>query len=516
MPQRRLLFLDANRLSAFSWQSGRLHAEGQFVADTAGLGAFDRYLAEHASSVFSILADVVEEGLQIEDVPYVSGRDRSSLLQRRLAQYFYGTPFSLAMSLGRAKTARRDEKILFAALTQPRIFEPWLDAMRKAGGQLAGIYSTPLALASLLANRRDLRGPQLVLTISHSGVRQTFFDDGKLHFSRLTMQATGSFAEAAVACAVEARKIHKYLLAQRLVKRGTTLPVQILAHPAQFNAIRAHCQSTPDLDFAYLDLLEVAKHEKFKSPLADSYSELLLLHQLVHRPPSQQFAPPTERRFYRLWQIRSWLSAAAVIVFSACLLYAGKQYVDDHRMNERTQSLLADTTFDRNKYEAALNALPKVSVGTEDLRSLVNRFEELEKRSPMLEAIYLPLSRALDATPGINLDRIDWKVSSKVTDAVVPGSTAVKQAPIAIYGSYFAIADVSAQLPLAIANDHRAMLQLVNQLLAELGKDNTIRVQMTQMPFDIESGKTIKGSADSSTSQAEAPKLAFRIVRAVQ
>lgn len=516
MTQRRLLFLDSHRLAAYAWQGGRLHAEQEFSAEASGVEAFREYLGKHPTAVFSILADVAEEGFQIEDVPYVSGKDRNALTSRRLGQYFFGTPFSLAVSLGREKTGRRDEKILFAALTQPRHLEPWLDAMRQAGIQLAGVFSAPFALAALFAAARQPQGPQVVLSVSRSGVRQTFFDNGKLHFSRLTPLATGSIEETAVTCAVEARKIYQYLAGQRLITRNAALTVRVLAHPGQTTAIRGHCRDSAELHFEYVDLLAEAGKVKLKTLPQDSHCEPLLLHVLAQRPPVQQFAPPAEQHYYRLWQMRSGLTAAAAVIFAACLIYAGKQYFSSYNLNADTQNLLEETRLDQRKYEAALAALPKLPIGTEDVRALVTRFEDVEKRSPLLEGIYLPLSHALDATPGVEINRIEWKLSAKLPDAGAQGSTAFRQAPLTVSGNYFAIAEVSAQLPLAIADDHRAMLQMVNQLLSELGKDKSIGVQMTQLPFDVESGKTIKGSADASASQTEAPKLAFRIVQGLQ
>jgi hypothetical protein len=67
---------------------------------------------------------LAEEGFQLEDLPYVQGGDRNALLQRRLSQYYYNTPLSAAISLGRAKEGRRDEKVLFAALTRVETFTP--------------------------------------------------------------------------------------------------------------------------------------------------------------------------------------------------------------------------------------------------------------------------------------------------------------------------------------------------------------------------------------------------------
>lgn len=514
MPQRRLFFLDANRLAAYRWQSGRLLPEAEFYADSAGIAVFASYLKKHTGSNYTILADVPEEGFQVEDVPHVSGRDRAALLKRRLAQYFYGTPYTLTMSLGREKSGRRDEKILFAALTQPRHFKPWIDIMSDAGAQLTGIYSAALVLTSLVSRQHNTQGPLLVLSITRSGVRQTFFQNGKLHFSRLSTLVTGNIEEVAVACALEARKTHQYLVGQRFVKRGTPLPVKVLTHPAQTNAIRAHCEPTSELRFEFLDLLLEAKHAHLKTPPADSRCEPLLLHELVRRTPAHQFAPPQERRFYRLWQWRAGLVAAAIVIFVGSLLYAGKQYMDAKSLNADSNAMLQEAQRDQQKYQAALDSLPKVPLSNDDLRALVNRFADVEKRSPSLESLLVPLSRALDATPGINIDHIDWRTQARAGEA--DSAANGKKLAVNLPGDYFTIADVDAQLPIAIANDHRAMLQLVNQLLAELAKDPSLRVQVTQMPFDVESGKTIKGSADASVTQAEAPRLAFRLARAVQ
>ena len=65
MPQQRLLYLDANRLSASLWHNGTLREEGHFPHDEAGVAAFSEYLARHRGSIFHMLADIPDEGFQI-------------------------------------------------------------------------------------------------------------------------------------------------------------------------------------------------------------------------------------------------------------------------------------------------------------------------------------------------------------------------------------------------------------------------------------------------------------------
>jgi hypothetical protein len=81
----------------------------------------------------------------------------------------------------------------------------------------------------LLANA----GPVLLVTLTRGGVRQTFFDKGKLHFSRLSPLATRGLDEIGRTCANDSAKIFQYLVAQRQVPRGVPLRTVVLANAAQ-------------------------------------------------------------------------------------------------------------------------------------------------------------------------------------------------------------------------------------------------------------------------------------------
>ena len=137
MPQRRVLFFDNSRLTAYRVHSGAVLHEASFAGDEAGLAAFGDYLASHRRSLFMVLADAAEETFQTEDIPHSTGKDRQAILRRKLAQHFYGTPYSLAVSQGRLKSGRRDERMLLMALTQPQHLEPWIATLRSLPSSLS-------------------------------------------------------------------------------------------------------------------------------------------------------------------------------------------------------------------------------------------------------------------------------------------------------------------------------------------------------------------------------------------
>lgn len=89
----RLLYLDAQNLTVYRWQTGELQHEVDFTVEKEGTAEFAAYLAKNRKCCFSMLTDVVDEGFQIETLPPLRGRDRAALLSRKLAQHFQGTQF---------------------------------------------------------------------------------------------------------------------------------------------------------------------------------------------------------------------------------------------------------------------------------------------------------------------------------------------------------------------------------------------------------------------------------------
>lgn len=514
MPQRRLLFIDASGLAAYRWQEGHILEEGQFAADETGRGAFAEYLAGHRSGIFYLVADVADEGFQIEDIPHVQGRDRTALIRRKLGQYFYGTPLTLAVSLGRDKAGRRDEKMLFAALTRPQHLEPWLDALRRAELPLAGLYSMPMALTALAATVGRQHHQFLMISVSRSGLRQTLIQDGKLRFSRLTPLATGSVEETSMATAIESSKIYQYLAAQRLISRSATLPVLVLSHPHQAEAFRARCQDNDELRFELVDLVAEASHHGLKTTPVDSRGEKLFLHLLVRHSPPHQFAPDEERRFYRLWQLRFALRSIGMVALAASLLVAAKYSIDYYEREAQTEQLQAQVEQSQRRYNGILQTLPKVPLSADSLRVLIDRHDELARRNPGPEPMYWRISQALHDAPKVELTRLNWVLSPQPDPEALPAAGAMRPTGKESGGadSLFAIVDLHGTLPVSMVGNHRAQREAIENFAERLRVDPALRVRILSQPFEIDPAKVLK-SGENTAARLEAPKFSLRLVQ---
>lgn len=514
MVAKRILLLDGPALMAHVWSAGRITLEGEFSHEPAGLEAFAAYLRKHRSSLFYVLADTVEEGFQLEDLPYVQGPDRTALLQRRLNQYYYNTPLSTAISLGRAADGRRDEKLLFAALTRVDTFTPWLDALREAEATLAGVYSVPLVLARFVPQFTKETGPLLFVSLTHGGVRQTFFDQGKLHFSRLSQLATHGLDEIGRTCAGDSAKIFQYLVAQRQVTRGVPLRTLVLASPGETPALREYCRNTAELEFEFVDLVAAARQQGLKNIPAGSNADDLFIHCLATRTPDQQFAPATERRFFRLWQVRYALTRTALTILAGCLVFAGKTAHDIYQLRADIEATQAATASDTQRYNSILEGLPKISISPDNLRLLTGRFDALQQRIPSLEPLLMHLGLALNENPKVELTRLGWRMANALdADDKGPKGIAPNAAPTPTSANGWMIVEIEAQLPLGLLTDRRAQLDLIDSFAARM-RDPKTEVRVLARPFDIESDKRLRSTGDGSeTRAAEVPRFSLRIAR---
>lgn len=514
MPQRRLLFLDINGLSAYRWQDGLLTPEGSFKPDAAGQEAFAAYLPSHRKSLFYLLAEVVDEGYQADVIPHVQGSDRAALLKRKIDQYFYGTSLSLAFTIGREETGRRDDRILFLALTRPQFFEPWLAGLRDAECLLAGVFSLPLIANTFtsLRARKVVSQPQrlLLVTLTRGGLRQSYLDSGQLRFSRLTPLAVDTPEEIASACAVETTRIHQYLIGQRLLDRGVVLPTLILTHPAETAIFREHCPDTNELSFEFIDLLAEARRLGLKTLPQDSRCDSLFLHLMARNTPRQQFAESSERRLFRLWQTRLGLNSAGLIILLSCLIFSSKQLIQLYQLGEATEQVQQQAEAAQQQYTSALKTLPTMPFSSTALRALIGRYDQLVKNSATLEPMYQRISAALAQATRVELIRLDWRIDNNPDEGAQAPGAAKQSARVNSAGELFVLVDVYAQLPAALKNDERTLKTIIDEFSSALSKDGKVQVRILKLPFEVESTKSLK-STDESSAVVEAPKFSLRI-----
>jgi hypothetical protein len=500
MAQRLVLYLDATHLVAFRWRAGEVTECGRFSCDADGHAAFAGFLHRHRTSRFLMLCDLADEAFIAEMVPAVRGRDRAALVKRKLAQHFFGTPLNCARSLGRTSSGRRDERMLFCALTRPALLEPWLAALRAAEAALGGIHSVALASTPLLQRLRLMQGPALLLGISSAGVRQSFFDEGQLRFSRLTPLTALSSNDLPRACVEEARRLHPYLLGQRLVARNEPLKVRVLVSPGRMDAFAQACRATDMLQFELIDTHQAAGQLGLRPPPADPGCETLFVQSLMLRPSREQFAPPAERRFYRIWQARLTLGLAGGAVLAICVMLAAVSALDSLALHKDSEQMRSAASIAERTRADIIRRLPPTPVPLDTLRAVHERSQQIESRSAMPDELMRDLGAVLESFPQVQVQRLEWRIVPPASGAVADSASAELE--------------MQAELPMTYRDEPRRAIELMDTLASELRARPNLRVRVTQQPFDLASGQVLRGGGRDERLGSDAlPRFSLALSR---
>jgi hypothetical protein len=501
---RRLLYLDARRLTAYLWQAGALAQEAVFELTDDEQQRFKTYLLAHPGCQFRLLANVSEEGYQLESIPFLRGADRETVITRKASQYFQGTPLVLVTSLGYEKDKRKNEKLLFSALTNPAHFAPWLDAIEAADIALSGIYSTAQLGGVLLQKLRVPAGRCLLLTQQDQSIRESYLVNGQTYFSRMAPLVDSSVAGIAAGFAAEATKLHQYLISQRLLSRHDALPVYVLAHPQAIPAIRDRCQDSGTLLFDVSDSQQLAKQLALKTPLNDSRSDLLFLQLLATSPPKQQFANPVHRHDYRIAQIRYGLLVFGSLALLGGTLFSADEFFKTYTLNQETQDLIARSAGLELRYREIASTFPQIGVDNDSLRRVTTRHGELVAQQRLPHNAYHLIASALNQSPAIVLESLDWRISEAGKEDSNRPTSSLK------IGNEIVI--VRGLITLESATTVRQTLAELERFVQLLAVDRQYQVEIIQQPFDVDSNQALRGG-DKNESTSKPRPFAVQITR---
>jgi hypothetical protein len=152
MPRKLVLCASALHLTAGVWTGRQLVSVRSFGDKEEDQQAFANLLrAAHGMPVF-LMADTVDEDYRFETLPHTRGKDRRDMVERKLRQLYRNTPFFGASLTEREDNKRRDDRYLFASLTNPEVFNPWLRILTASGLPIAGVFPVPMVSLGVGAN----------------------------------------------------------------------------------------------------------------------------------------------------------------------------------------------------------------------------------------------------------------------------------------------------------------------------------------------------------------------------
>jgi len=487
-----LLFLSADRLHAQLMAGGKIALQRDFTDTPEGRENFVSFLQTEKYPAY-LLTDLIEEDFRHEIIPHLSGGSRSALLQRKFDQFYRGTPFHKATRLQRQKTGRRDDDMLFSALTNPALILPWLNIMLEQQTPLAGIYSVPQIGAPLVKNHPS----DHLLLISwekFSGLRQTYFSEHRLQISRLTPVHAGlTFQEAVVN---ELTRTYQYLKSLSLLPPGQTLDVRILCNAADRSELQKQLPNDADVRYDFADIDEVGRQLKLDYHFTDSDASQIFLRQLAANRPSTHYASAEHTRYYTLWQLRRALNWSSGALLFAGILWATTTVWQSGGDVTEANALKIETEHLVKEAKQITQGFPVTDTPAADMKASVSVMRILDRYGAAPQIVLQPISATLDHFPKIDINGLDWKESTTEpvainTRADVPAEVITLKGDMQGFG-----------------NDYRAALAYLDRFQLELSKRGYQVTALTR-PLDVSPTGSLANQSEASENQLD---FSFKLV----
>lgn len=477
-----LLLLSTNHLHAQRIVAGKISERREFGDSADDRADFADFLKHIKCPVF-LLTDLIEEDFRLEVIPHLGGANHRALIQRKFDQFYRGTAYQQATLLQRQAGGRRDDEMLFSALTNPSLVTPWVDILLAHKVPLAGIYSVPQISLPLVQDHPS--NHLLLLTWNKfAGLRETYFSSHRLQISRLTPISKGLNFQDTVA--EELGRTYQYLKSLSLLPAGQVLDVRIVGHSNDLIELQTRLPRSEDMRYDFVDLATLARRLGSEAQVRDSDANHVFLQQLAAKQPKTHYGNAEHTHYYSLWRLRRALFWTSITLVAASVLWSlqatelrdipDQTAVDE--LNLRTQHVLQE----KNQI---LKALPQSEVSPTDTKVAVTALHTLVQRASTPQEFIVPLSRVMGGYGKIVLDELSWKTSANEPVAANTSPDAPAQ-----------VLTLKAHLDGTFAST-RASLDYLDQFKAALEKQG-YQVTLIDRPLDISPQGSLSSQADKT------------------
>ncbi len=420
---KRLLYLSDTQLLAYQIKGKTLTEIQRFQPSAEGQTHFVDYLSEDPKTPIICLVDTVKEEYQTTHLPHVLGRDRRDLLSNKMRRLFDYTPYTHAVVQGRERHGRGDDRVLFLALSQPTLLQPWLELITVQKVPLAGILSVPL-LSQLLLKNLTKATHLLLVTQTPSinehnpfGLRQSFFVNQQFQFSRLIPVASLSPEEYANYVFAEILKTQRYLESARLLPTDLKQPLSIviLSETAYLAALDHF--SKENLRNSQIHLLD-SQDFAHRLGLRTDETPLCLHHFVAYQWSrrgwsSNHYARPLETRYFFYRKVRLALYLTAFFLFAGAAT-ASYWILNQALQKKQEGEKIAKQTVDLKMKLEKLNAQvpPDLPLNIVLFRNVVDIGRHLQALHLFPQPTLEKLSGVLTRHPKIFLTQLEWGIGN--------------------------------------------------------------------------------------------------------
>jgi hypothetical protein len=542
---KQFLYLTNDKLVCLALRGKKLVERETFGVADIPTPEFGQYVRRHARIPTYVVTDLIEEDFRLDTMPHLRGGDQEAVLERKLGQVYRASPFRHALIQGREEEGRRDDKVFLHAVTNPELLKPLLAILDHAGVPLEGVYSSAI-LSGLLLKELGLVFPHtmLVTIIPDFGLRQTYFRDQQIKFSRLTPIIYDESRSVGQLIAAETSRTWQYLDSLRFFGESDSLEVCMLIHQRDHTMMQEAIRSFPMLRYRFLDVSEIADKFKIAPAPTSSHAEEILCHVYANSRLENHFATKEDRRFATFRRLRIGIFSATAVILLAGAFGGGFNLIQANKISNEIDAKNRQERVLQAEFQMIANSMKSQKMATDTVRDTSIFFNSQVRPAPAVPGPLLKeIADVLEDFPGIQLNQIAWassndpalmpQAAAPTSGAVMgtaqlssttklaagaPNSPAPAGAPATAFdaplsGNKYHVALVEAGIE-PFSGDMRRAIVDIERFVAALQTNPELSVKVVRMPVDTAPAAALK-VIDRSAATATQASFAIHIARKV-
>lgn len=518
---KHFLYVTNDKIVSLLFGRGSSAARSEFAVADIESPKLAEHLSRHASVPTTVITDLIEEDFRTDTVPHLRGGDQDAVLERKLSQLYRISPYRHALVQGREAEGRRDDRVFFHAVTNADFLKPLITQLEKRQVPLLAVSSSAVLSSRLL---KELDTPSkhtlLVTIVPDFGLRQTYFNDGQIKFSRLTPIIYDEARSVGDLIAAETSRTWQYLDSLHTFGEQDSLEVCMIVHARDRGMMSDAIRRFPMLRYRFVEIGELAKKLRMPTEPTSSHAEQLLCHLYAQSNVENHFGSKEETRFATYRRIRlALISLTAAIV----ALGAGGTGFNMYQATRISNEIEARTRQERqlqNEYQSVVNSMRLQKMGTDTVRDTSAFFNSQIRPHPASPTpLALDLARVLNDFPDVQVVQLAWMVSNnpdatpslppasgaavpqaisserRATPSVsappAPAATPIDPANPPLPGNRYQSVVLDALIRPFDGNTRKALVQ-IDGLVAKLSALPNTKVRLIRVPVDVGLGVTLK------------------------
>ncbi len=509
----------------FRWEANEFTGIAEFEPDDSGFAAFETLIQHEIKKPVRLLVDIIEEDFRIDSMPHLIGRDRQHMQKRTINKYFRQYDYTLLQQQGRSKEGRRDQQVLISALTNAKLFQPWLDVLQRQKIPLEGIYSLPLVGEGLLKPLGAEDRNALVITQQvPSSIRQSFYVKGKLKLSRLAPSDDNPAVHNQI-LVDETERTLRYLENQHYVDNTQQLHVYVVASSGEHAALSDVLVNDTRKQFHIIDKDTLAYEIGVKSAIPNRFSTWLYAQLLLNgKYKKHHYGTDKDKKYFYHYQAGRAMFGAAFVAGVVALFMSLNMLIDGIQYGASRDTLIGETQKYKRLYDETISDISSLNLDVKDVGSAITVVEKIEKNySAMPDDFIKLLSQGLAKHEKIAIENIKWINTSDLGHSFGEEKRELGKKIMRLIQLGRKSIQAHKLLVEAVINDYEdnprvAVEEAAGFVESLQSLDVTNKVDVIEMPFDVDPDSRMVGQGLRRESYANkgGAKFSFVIVKEVE